>query len=253
MIERVELDCAAVDELAAAHGLGAVDAAEAEAIERHLASCGEPHTDAHGLIAAATVLPEALEPVTPSPELRGRLMATIAATPQEHRPIQVRPVQAEPSRVIEVEPRRPWWRVAPLATGLAAVALAAAVGFGAWGVSLNRQIAERDAALQAVASANAIHAASGSAGSGWVIESGGEAMFMAEDLAELPSDQLYEMWLIGPDGTPTAVGTLTDTEGVALVPLDEALGDAVTFAVTVEAERVEAPTGDPVVVAALDA
>ncbi len=104
-----------------------------------------------------------------------------------------------------------------------------------------------------MASADAIHPATGTAGSGWVIESGDDAMFMAEDLAELSGGQLYELWLIGPDGTPTAVGTITDTDGVALVTLEQSLGDSTTFAVTVESERVAAPTSDPVVVAPLDA
>jgi anti-sigma-K factor RskA len=155
--------------------------------------------------------------------------------------------------VVPVEPdRRPWWRVAPLATALAAVALAAAVGLGAWGISLNQQLAERDAALRAVASADAAYAVSGSAGSGWVLQSDGEAIFLAESLAELPADQIYELWLIGDDEVPVAVGTIADPEGVAVVTLEQPLEGAAVFAVTVESERVDAPTSDPVLVATLE-
>ena len=126
-------------------------------------------------------------------------------------------------------------------------ALAAAVGLGAWGVSLNQQLAERDAALRAVASADTAYAVSGSAGSGWVIESDGQAIFLAESLAELPADQIYELWLIGPDDAPVAVGTIPEGDDVAVVTLERPLDDATTFAVTVESERVSTPRrSDPV-------
>lgn len=241
--------CERVDELAAAFGLGAVDASEEQEIGEHLASCDRPHTDARELIAMAAVIPGSLEPVEPSAGLRDRLMATAAFTPQEHRPLRT-PVTPD---LVPVEPERgPWWRVAPLPTALAAVALAAAVGLGAWGISLNQQLGERDAALRAVASADAAYAVTGSAGSGWVLESEGEAIFLAESLAELPADQIYELWLIGDDEVPVAVGTIPDPEGVAVVTLEQPLEGATVFAVTVEAERVDAPTSDPVLVATLE-
>lgn len=250
MTERVILDCAAVDELAGSYALGALDPAEDRALSAHLATCEEPHVEARSLIDVVPVLHNALERVAPSPRLRERLMATIADTPQEHGPTvasarqSVRPVET---------PRRAWWRLSPLPSALAAVALAAAVGLGAWGVTLSGQLADREAALRAVASADAIYAASGTAGSGWVIESGERAMFMAEDLADLPSDRLYEFWLIDADGTAVAAGTLTETDGVALVTLERSLEGATTFAVTVETERVDQSNNDPVMVAAIGA
>ena len=136
--------------------------------------------------------------------------------------------------------------------GIAAVALAAAVGLGAWGLSLNAQLAEREDALRAVANAEAAYAVSGSAGGGWVIESADVAHFVAEDLAELPANQIYELWLLDAAGTPTAVGTLEDPDDLVVVALEHDLGGAATFAVTVEEERVEAPTSDPVLVASLE-
>jgi anti-sigma-K factor RskA len=248
MSRSLELDCAAVDELAAAYALGAVEAGEDRAVSDHLATCDRPHTEAHAALDGATAIAASIEPVTPSAGLRDRLMATVAATPQDHRasatPVAERPVE---------EPSRPWWRMAPLATAVAAVAVAAAVGIGVWGLSLRGELNDRDAALEAVASADAIFAASGEAGSGWVVESGDQAMFLARDLAPLPGGSIYELWLIGPEGEPTAVGTLEDPEGVTLVTLEEPLAGSTTFAVTVEAQRVDAPTSDPVLVAPLDA
>ena len=245
-----DMNCAAIDELAGSYAVGAIDPEEDRAISVHLGTCQEPHAEARSIIDAAIVVSGSLDGVEPSAGLRERLMTTIADTPQEHRRalasarLSVRPDQA---------PRRPWWRLSPLPTALAAVGLAAAIGLGAWGTNLNRQLAERDAALRAVASADAIYAASGAAGSGWVVESGQQAMFMAEDLADLPPGQLYEFWLIDADGNAVAAGTLTDTDGVALVTLERNLEGATTFAVTVETERVDQSVNDPVMVAAIEA
>jgi hypothetical protein len=251
MIDRVRLDCSAVDELAASYALGAVDPGEDRAISDHLASCDRPHAEARAFIGVAGVLPGSLEPMTPSSGLRGRLMATVSATPQEHRPAAAASVR-EPVSPVEV-PRRAWWPAGWQPSALAAVALAAAIGLGAWGATLNGQLAERDAILRAIASADAIYEASGPAGIGLVIQSGEEAMFMANDLAELPSGQLYEFWLIDAEGNAVAAGTLSETDGLALVMLERDLDGVATFAVTIETERVEQSVNDPVLVAAIGA
>ncbi|MGH2381183.1 MAG: anti-sigma factor domain-containing protein [Candidatus Limnocylindria bacterium] len=253
MNARFDLDCATVDDLAAAYGLGSVDAHEADAVEQHLEGCPQPHDEARELISAASLVPVALEPVAPSPELRSRLMATVASTPQEHGVGAVAPAPRAIVPPPSTELRRRWWQLGSLPSAVAAAGLAAAVGLGAWGVSLSGQLAERDAALRAVASADAAYVAEGEAGRGWVIETGDQALFMADGLADLAAGQLYELWLIDGEGNAVAAGVLTDTDGVALVPLERDLDDATTFAVTVETERVEQSVNDPVMVAALGA
>jgi len=241
------MTCAQVDELAGAYALGAVEADEDRAISEHLATCDRPHAEAHELIGAGGAMGVAEAAITPGPALRDRLMATVATTAQEHRPAAVAPMP-EPER----EPSRPWWRIQPVMAGIAAVALVVAIGLGAWGLSLNAQLAEREGALRAVANAEAAYAVAGSAGSGWVIESEDVAHFVAEDLAELPADHIYELWLLDAAGTPTAVGTLEDPDDLVVVALEHDLAGAATFAVTVEPHRVEAPTSDPVLVASLE-
>lgn len=74
---------------------------------------------------------------------------------------------------------------------------------------------------------------------------------MADGLAALPLDRLYELWLIDPDGSPTAVGVVAQVDGVTVIPLERPLTGATAFAVTVEATRVEALTSDPVLRAPL--
>ena len=248
MTDRTEIDCSSVEDLGAAYALGAVDAAEEDRMSSHLATCPEAHATAREMIDAAAVLPASLEALEPPASLRDRLLATAARTPQDHRPA---PSVAVSPRPAATGPRVAWWRLSPLPAALAAAALAVAVGVGAWGTRQNAELAERDAALRAIASADAIHAATGEAGSGWVIQSGDQAMFMAEDLADLGSGELYEFWLIDADGNAVAAGTLTDTEGVALVTLERDLEGATTFAVTVETERVEQSVNDPVIVSSI--
>ncbi|HEX7196286.1 MAG TPA: anti-sigma factor, partial [Candidatus Limnocylindria bacterium] len=220
MNARFDLDCATVDDLAAAYGLGSVDPQEANGIEQHLDGCPRAHDEARELIAAASLVPMALEPVGPSRALRDRLMATVAVTPQEHRVGAMAPAPREIVASLPTEPARRWWQLGSLPAPVAAVGLAAVVGLGAWGVSLSGQLAERDAALRAVASADAAYVADGEAGRGWVIETGDQAMFMADGLADLAAGQLYELWLIDGEGNAVAAGVLTDTDGVALVPLE---------------------------------
>lgn len=61
----------------------------------------------------------------------------------------------------------------------------------------------------------------------------------------------YELWLIEPDGSPTAVGVIAQVDGVTVTPLECSLGAAPAFAITVEATCVDAPTSDPAITASL--
>ncbi len=244
------MNCLMVDELAAAYALGAVEADEERAMGEHLAQCDQPHPEARELIGAGSLVAAGLEPVIPTAALRSRLMATVAETPQEHRSAQPAAPSHEPDRALVA--RRPWWQAGWVPAALGAAGVAVILALGAWNLALNQQVAERDAILAAVASADAVHQVAGSNGTGLLIEQDGEGTFIAEDLAELPAGSLYEMWLIGPDGTPVAVGTVAGGGGVALVPLEREIGPATTFAVTVEEGRVDTPTSDPVLVASLE-
>lgn len=248
MTAETTMDCASVDEVAAAYGLGGVDPVEDRAVSLHLASCAEPHAEARELIGAASVVSAALDPLPPSAALRDRLMATVASTAQEHR--ASRPI---PTYVPAPERARPWWSWGALPSAVTAVALAAAIGLGAWGASANAELEERDALLQAVASADVAYRVSGPAGDGWVLQSGGEAMFMADDLDALPADRHYALWLIHEDGTTVRTGAVTETDGVSVASLEDLLSGAVTFAVTVEEHVTETPSSDPVLTAQLGA
>jgi anti-sigma-K factor RskA len=243
------MNCQQVDELAAAYALGALDPQEERAVSDHLRTCDRSHAEARAAIEAASAVPATLEPIDPGPALRDRLMATVAVTPQDHR---VRSSAREEVRA-PLPSRRPWWQISSPIMGAAAVgALALAVGLGAWGVFLQQQVAERDAVLRSVAAADVAHRVTGSAGSGWLLETDDETVFIAEGLASLDEGRIYELWLIEPDGNPVAAGVVEDADDLVVAPLDSPIGDATAFAITVEAERVDAPTSDPILVTSLE-
>jgi anti-sigma-K factor RskA len=241
------MNCRDVDELDAAFALGALDADERRAVLDHLETCPEPHTGIRELAGAGLALAAGERPVTPSPELRGRVMATIAATPQDHAGMAPAPAEERPSAFDWLR-QAAWPRAAGF--GALAAALVLAVGAGALWV----QLGERDRALTAVAEALAsgetAHRVEGEAGRGFVIETPGEgSTLVLGEVAALPADRLYELWLIDAGGTPVAVGTFTQDAGPVVVAVERDLADFAIFAVTIEAERVAAPSGAPVMAA----
>ena len=247
MIDR--FDCQAFDELDAALVLGAVTPEEARAALDHLATCDQPHERLRELLGASEAVAMSLDPVVPDPRLRDRVMASVARTPQEHHtaPPVGRPLQAEQGRG--------WlgWLSPRVARPLAVAAVVALLAVGGWNLTLQSQIAQRDRALRAVAEAisggEVAFRVDGSGGRGYVVETPGTgAALVITDLASLPSDKLYELWLLDAAGAPVAVGTFTPGgDALAVVRLDRDLTGFTTFAVTVEAERVDAPTSTPVI------
>jgi anti-sigma-K factor RskA len=250
-----DLRCEQADELGAAFVLGALGPDEALAVQDHLATCDQPHTELRAMLGADQVLAMSLQPVAPSAGLRDRLMATIARTPQEQSS------KAKAATAVDLAPRRGWfdWLSPRVARPLAVAAVVAALAFGAWNVSLQSQLGQRDRALRSVADAIAggsvAFRVDGSAGRGYVVDTPGSgAALVVAELTSLPADRIYELWLIDALGQPVAVGTFTPPDTtVAVVPVDRDLTGFTTFAVTVEHERVAAPTSTPVMVGNLKA
>lgn len=81
MIDRLRLPCAEVDDLAGLYVLDALDAAEAAEVAAHLADHPERHPSFAEMAAVTPFLAESVEVVAPPPDLRARVLATIAATP----------------------------------------------------------------------------------------------------------------------------------------------------------------------------
>ena len=81
-IERMNLSCDEVDELAGLYVLDALEPAEEDAVRSHLATCGKPHADFAAVGSVVPALLATIQPVEPPAELRAQVLATIAATPQ---------------------------------------------------------------------------------------------------------------------------------------------------------------------------
>jgi anti-sigma factor RsiW len=247
--------CADVDSLDGALAIGAVDADELRAAREHLATCREPHTELRSLLGADAVLAASLEPIQPSAGLRDRVMATVAETPQQPVEVQTPVAAAEEPRGA----RRGWldWLSPNVARPLAVAAVLALIAVGIWGLSTVSQLNEQQRAMQAVADAIAAgeraHPVAGTAGEGYVVDTAGAgASFVVTNVDSLAADELYVLWLIGPDG-PVDVGSFEPSNAAtAVVPVDQDLTGFQTFAVTVEAERVDAPTTEPVMAGALE-
>jgi anti-sigma-K factor RskA len=237
-------DCQAFDELDAALVLGAVTPEEARAALDHLATCDQSHERLRELLGASEAVAMSLDPVVPDPGLRDRVMTSVARTQQEHRAAPQGVAQPEGER------NRGWlaWLSPRVARPLAVAAVVALLAVGGWNLSLQSQIAQRDRALRAVAEAisggQVAFRVDGSGGRGYVVETPGTgAALVITDLASLPSDKLYELWLLDAAGTPVAVGTFTPGgDPLAVVRLERDLTGFATFAVTVEAERLDAPS-----------
>jgi hypothetical protein len=127
-VERA-VTCDDCDLLLAAHAVGALDPRDDEALQHHLTGCSECRSAAAAYLQGAALLPFALEPLTPPPELRSRLLAQVHAEAAGQAP-------APPPRV-------PWWtrlwRALPAARGLTllgGLAAAAAAVLAVWSFAI---------------------------------------------------------------------------------------------------------------------
>lgn len=173
--------------LSGAYALDAVDdALERRRFERHLAECAGCRDEVRALRETAAALAEAVA-VRPSPELRARVLAGIATTPQ------VAPLpSASAAR-----------RRTPFVAAAAAAVLAGGALAGVGGVQLYRaEQADRQAAqVLAIAGDPAARRVTGNVrggGTAMVVVSGARVAFIATDVPRLADDRTYQLWLVRP-------------------------------------------------------
>ncbi|MER3408944.1 MAG: hypothetical protein C4305_02605 [Thermoleophilia bacterium] len=211
----------------AAYALDALSNGEKRAVEEHLKKCPSCGRELEQLQAAASALAFAVEQVTPPSDLRGRVLDRARA--------ERRRVLAQRSR-----PARVAW-------GVAAAALAAAIGLGVWGAVLSRSLdseraARRDDARAAaiLASAHARVRRLGRVGQVAVLPDGRAALVVA--LPPAPAGRTYEAWVIQ-DDRPLAAGLFRGGRDT-LVVLDRPVPRGARIALTVEPEGgSSSPTG----------
>jgi anti-sigma-K factor RskA len=193
-----------VHELTAAYALDALDDADVEAYEEHLAGCARCREELAALATTVGALAYAAPPADPPARLRGRILDA---------------ARAERPNVIPLAPRRS--RRPGLLAAVAAVAACTAVGLGIWNVSLQNRLDEglRIAQLQG---------ASGSV----VVDPEGRGVLVISNLRPAAAGKTYEAWIVR-DGKAEPAGVFEGGDTV-LVRLESAVPKGALVAVTVE-------------------
>src|SRR5438093_9943915 len=149
------LTCSDVAELAPAFVLGALEAAESDAVRRHLADCPELHAEMAELNSVVPALFEVVERQAPPADLKQRILAAASADLEASRAAAGKEAPAPRPPTQAPAPRRGWDLGAifrrPVWAAVAAAAVIAAVALGAWNVQLRDQVAGLEAYRNGVA------------------------------------------------------------------------------------------------------
>ena len=186
------MSCDQSADLLALDAVGALGADEREALERHVATCATCRPLAAQYADVVSLLPAALQPVSPPAGVRRRLMAQVYGDATGGAP-------------------EPWWRrlVAAIPanralTAAGAAAVVAAVGLAIWGVS------ERPGTTAPVAYAVSGTTAQPSVtGTLAVSAAGSQSILTVHGLAAPPAGEVYEVWLVPTHGSPKGVAFLS--------------------------------------------
>jgi anti-sigma-K factor RskA len=232
-------------DLADAYALDALNASDRERFERHLLTCSACADEVRQYTEVATAMAMAVA-AEPPPGLRDRVLAATTVTRQ------LPPLVAEPRRRVPL-PRSSW--VPRLATGMAAVGVAAAVTLAVVQVStqdrLNTAQAENQqiAAVLVAPDAQITSATASVGGTATVVLSFSERkmVFASSGLPALPSSEVYELWLISPVAARSA-GLLSEASNGKTSPvLASGLQTDDKVGVTVEpAGGTSSPTTTPI-------
>lgn len=229
----------------ALYAIGSLQGDERIALEKHLEGCGDCRSELEQFRSDCALL--ALSTAGPMPPQRARQRLTNA-------------LRREPRVPVALPSRRtiPWWS----AVGWAAAAAMSLVVALLW--KQNGDLAQRIASLQSDAGAQQAQLAQAKEivntltaedaqrvtlvaaktppqpqGKAIYLRRKGSLIFLANNLAPLPPQRAYELWLLPPTGSPIPAGVFKpDSHGSATVvnpPLPPGV-EARAFAITVEPE-----------------
>ena len=213
-------------DLVAAYAVDALDDSERAEYEAHLADCAECRAELAQLSDAAASVAETVS-VTPSPELKERVMTAIATD--------------SPAEVIPLDIRR------RKSLGWGWVAVAASVLVVSVGLLVSN-IGGQDGDISAVLAApDAVEVDLDSTvgGARFVYsESLGQGVFTGSDLDLPEENRVYELWLIDEEG-PTAAGAFRPESPEDATVLVDGILPGLTLAMTEEPEAgLDEPTGE---------
>jgi anti-sigma-K factor RskA len=210
------MTCQDAELLLAARAVGSLDAAEVAPLEEHLQQCERCQAAVTEYVAAADLMPLALDPVPPPPSLRTRLLTQVyaeaaAAGPRAHE--RRWSLRGGLQRV---------WRGIPASRGLSAAGAAGAVA----AVAITWALASHSAPSPSEPLAVQLHgttAVPGAAGTLTYDRRTHSAVVTVQGLPPLTpqlvqggvSNPSYELWLITSDNHPVPVAFLTQSPGSA--------------------------------------
>lgn len=220
-------------EMIPAHALWALDAAEARALNEHLAECADCRRDLAEWEATAASLALTAAPAEPSPEVRGRILKSVSSEV----PL--------PSRQ-----RNVWKQLRAIAAVIIFAALIISV-IVLW--QQNRRLRQEREVTDILASPGArmkeLHGTEQAPGANAriVFDWTGRAIMVTSGLPQPPPGKEYQLWFIEPKRPPRPGRTFsTDSTGKGLLEdrLREGDGDYSVLAVTLEPRGgVQSPTG----------
>lgn len=214
-------DHAALRELVAVHALGALDRADAGAVDAHLARCAECRAELYATSEAVLLLAASVEGPEPPPALRARILAEASAPRRRRLPRLAAPRLLRPPRLA-------------LAGLAATAALAAVVAVDARDdlARVRGDAAQDRVALAALRDAERVAPLLDGTGVrvGSVVVPRAGAPILVAALPPLPPDRTYQAWALPAGGTPVSLG-LVDPDGPTALAT---AGDAPTLALSVE-------------------
>lgn len=237
------------DNLSGAYALNALSAAEREAHESALRASDEARNEATELQDTAVILGLAATPVTPSADLRARLLAQVAVTPQ----LPATEQDAAPGPA-ETKARLRWSRTATTVASMAAAVALIIGGVAVGTTSLRPDTDYQTAQMAAISSAPDVQQVDTTLDGGqqvtlrWSPELA-SSVIIVDGMDAAPSDHVYQLWYIDESGA-RAAGFLPVADGVEswqVLEGDMHAGDVV--GVTVEPTGgSKKPSTDPIMV-----
>lgn len=238
-----------IHELAAGYALDALDAADRELFEPHLATCSDCQADVRAHQETARLLGSTVSQQPPA-ALKNDILSAIAGIEQdqvsdlaETAPKHGVPITSATAPVAEVIDLRSRRRNRVLKAVAAAVILFGVI-FGLQELNNSAMPSEFAAILESSDAQEAVLTGEGDAQFRVVWSaSSGEFAVRGENVPEISSDQTYEFWFVG-DGDPVNAGLFTAEDGT--VEFDGELpGDPALWGITIEpAGGSPAPTSD---------
>jgi len=256
--------------LTGSYALDALTESEREDFERHLHRCPSCEAEVRGLRETAARLAMA-KAEAPPPAMAPRVMAATYRTRQlppqaglvagrHHRRAGVSWLLGSPSRTSRTAPNRPWARMPRLVAGVAAAAVAVAVGLGVTQLSTQHQldsVQSHDAAISRVVQAPDARLESmrtSAGGTVTVVFSGGQqaAVITTTGMKSLSSGYVYQLWVM--NGSDARSEGLISSPGQTSQVLAADVRSGEKIGITVEpAGGTAKPTTNPVVALPLTA